>query len=141
MRCTVRLRLTGAALGLLLAAWGCAHEATVKRTVVLSPVKDANAGRPFYVLIRAVSEKEFLTDSYNTVAELVYPNSDDPTVLKVVLIWPSKEQRVEVQVPQEKGVGVYGVYTRPGNPWKVLHAPPLKSELRTVLKRRTVESN
>jgi hypothetical protein len=129
-----------AAIVALAVAWGCGTSATVKRTVILKPVSNANYGRPFYVLIRSVTEKEFLTDNYDKVAKMVYPNSEDPSVLKVALVWPDLERKIEVDVPKDKPVGIYCIFTSPGNPWKMLLAPPLKSKLKAVLKRRTVSS-
>ena len=132
LRCLAAVTLLG------LAAWGCATAKTVKRTVVLMPDKNANYGRPFYVLLRAVDEKQFLTDNYNAVAKMVYPNSEDPSVLKAVLVWPATPRKVQVEVAKDKAIGVYCIFTRPGNPWKLLLAPPMKSEQQAVLGKNTI---
>ena len=132
------LWLLSAVVVLWLAAWGCAHSKKVKRTVILMPAADANFGRPFYVLFRTVDEKQFLTDSYNRVAKMVYPNSEDPSVLKVALVWPATQRKIEVEVAKDKAIGVYCIFTRPGNPWKLLLVPPMDSEQKALLRKSTI---
>lgn len=133
---------TGVVLsGLLwLSLSSCAHsEATsVKRRIVFQPGPGTNSGRPVYVLVRTVNENEFLTDSYRRISGLVYPNSGDPSVLKVLLVWPNRAQNVEVEVPKEKSVGIYCIFTKPGDQWKLLLTEPMKPEYTAVLQDSTI---
>jgi hypothetical protein len=112
----------------LLGAWGCSSPGAIKRTVVFSPSADMNGGRPVYVLVRAVNEKDFVTDSYGKMADLVFPQGEETSVLQVALIWPEQESLVEVQLPQGKAMAIYCMFTAPGNQWKVLLPPPAKDD-------------
>jgi len=128
--------------GILLAAmlWGCSHQeaATVPQSLVFRPQATSNNGRPVYVLIRVVSENEFLTDSYRKIAGLVYPSSTDPSVLGVALVWPEREQTLKVEVPKGKAVGIYAMFTRPGDQWKMLLGEPGKYVYRAMLEAGTL---
>ena len=84
------------------------------------------------------SESDFLTDSYRKITSLVYPNATDPSVLSVLLIWPGRELRVRLDVPKAKAVGIYCLFTAPGDPWKLLLTQPLAKELRAVLEPATL---
>jgi len=133
------------ALALLLAVgWGCAHKQgnavvnPVQRELFFRPRPSTNAGRPVYVLVRSVSESEFLTDSYRKISSMVYPNSGDPSVLVVLLVWPNREQRVKLEVPKDKAVGVYGLFTKPGDQWKLMLTPPLRLDYTLQLENNAV---
>jgi hypothetical protein len=133
------------ALALLLAAgWGCAHKQSnavvkpVQRELFFRPRPSANAGRPVYVLVRSVSESEFLTDSYRKISSMVYPNSGDPSVLLVLLVWPNREQRVKLEIPKDKAIGVYGMFTKPGDQWKLMLTPPLRLDYTLQLENNAI---
>jgi len=122
-----------ATLGLVIVVSACSKTpppATPKKQVnwrklTFTPAPKANANRTFYVVIRAVDEKEFLTDSYSKISKLVFPTSKDPTVLRATLIWPKRKRWVWVDVPEGKAIGVYGLFTHPGGQWKLLLSHPL----------------
>lgn len=113
------------------AAAGCGNQAL--RTINFQPAAQVNGGRPFYLLVRVASEKEFFGDSYKKIVGMVYPPSEDPSVLAARLIWPGRAERVQVTVADKKSFAVYVLYTSPGEPWKVLVSPPLRSQYDFVL--------
>lgn len=112
-------------LGLGLLAAGCAHD---MRTVVIRPGPQANAGRRFFVMVRTVKEKDFLQDGYGKVAGMIFPESGDPSIKKVQLVWPGQKAQLVVKIPKKDAFAVYGLFTHPGDPWKLLFTPPLKDE-------------
>ncbi len=103
------------------------------REINLHPTPRANQGRPFYVMVRAATEKDFFADHYQKVAGMVFPVSEDPTILATTLVWPGRHQKFKVKVEHKKSFAVYVLYTSPGDPWKVLLAPPLREEYHFVL--------
>ena len=103
------------------------------REVNLHPTPRANQGRPFYVMVRAATEKDFFTDHYQKVASLVFPVSEDATILATALLWPGHGHKLKVKVPAKKSFAIYVLFTNPGDPWKLLLAPPLKEEYHFVL--------
>jgi hypothetical protein len=134
------------ALGLTLLSLvvGCAHKQNntvvkpLQREIYFRPRPSTNAGRPVYVLVRSVSESEFLTDSYRRISGMVYPNSGDPSVLVVLLIWPNRAQRVKVDVPKDKSIGVYGLFTKPGDQWKLMLTQPLRLDYTLQLENNAI---
>ncbi len=108
------------------------------RRLTFTPAPDANAKRTFYVVIRAVDEKEFLTDSYSKVSKMVFPNSRNPSVLRATLIWPQRKRWVWVNVPEGKAIGVYGLFTHPGGQWKLMLSHPLRQSYSFVLEQGNV---
>jgi hypothetical protein len=134
-------RCIGVLLLLVLASVGCGASATkeiVERTIVLRPSAKANKGRHFFVMVRAVSETEFFADSYQKVASMVYPASKDPSVLFVRAVWPGQTQKLVVKVPGTDSFAVYALFTSPGDPWKVLVTPPLRTRYELRLGDRTI---
>ena len=63
--------MTAAALGLVAAVLaGCGSSSTL--TVRIDPSADANAGQPFYVVVRSTEQAEYVTESYESVAARVF---------------------------------------------------------------------
>lgn len=133
-------------LGLLIGASGCSKTpppATPKkqeiwRKLTFTPAPNENANRTFYVVIRAIDEEEFLTDSYAKISKLVFPTSKDPSVLRATLIWPKRQRWVWVVVPEGKAIGVYGLFTHPGGQWKLLLSQPLQQSYSFALEQGNV---
>ena len=128
-------RARGLLLALAVVSAGCAgkskNEAVVKpvaRELVLRPRPGINGGRPVYVLVRSIDESEFLADSYRKISAMVYPNSGDPSVLAVALIWPNRGQRVQVYASKDKAIAVYAMFAAPGDQWKLLLGQPLRTQ-------------
>lgn len=80
---------------------------------------NGNDGRPLYVLVRAVSLKDFVEDGYQDIADLVV--EPDDTVLATVVMYPGTERTVTLDAPEAKTVAVYGLFTQAtGSSWKRL---------------------
>lgn len=138
------MRASGITIALLaaltcLGGSGCGSSKMIKRTIVFRPQQQSNAGRPFYALVRTVEEQDFLTDSYVKVSGLVYPsNKKDETIVHVALIWPSHDKTVVIEIPKDKAVAIYCLFTNPGSQWKVLLPPPMEERIWAVLDRGTI---
>ncbi len=107
---------------------GCAlagGEAGPKMILDVNPAPGANQGQPFHLVVRTVDPQTFLTESYREVAAKVYALPPDPALLTAVPILPGIGEAVVVAQPKEGGVGVYCLFTEPGERWKILLNPPL----------------
>jgi hypothetical protein len=72
-------------------AWLSACSASTPRVkVMIEPAADANDELPCYLLIRAVDEKSFIADPYQTIADLVM--SPDASVLQSAVIFPGSRR-------------------------------------------------
>ena len=88
----------------------------------------ANDGRLFYFLARAVNEKQFMMESYQDIAAKAFADPPDPTVLGVFSVIPGSSQEFTVTQPAQGTVALYFLLTRPGQQWKRLLSPPLADE-------------
>ncbi len=87
-----------------------------------------NNGQLFYLVVRAVTDKQFLTESYQTVAGLVFADPPDKTVISSHVVLPGINQEFQVIQPEESPVGFFFMLTEPGDQWKKLVEQPLAKE-------------
>lgn len=88
--------------------------------IVVRTNEDSNAGRPVYVIIRAIDEKRFIEDSYVDVAALVI--EPDDTVLATILAFPGGVVYRELELSEvPEVIGVYCLFTKVDDgAWKVM---------------------
>lgn len=98
----------------------------------------ANRGRTFYIVVRAVEEAQFLSETYDDVAKLVTQNATDESILEMELFWPGQPAQFVVEAPADKAIAVYCLFTRPSGDWKVLLSPPLDRAYRFVIGNRDI---
>lgn len=92
-------------------------------TLRVTSQTDGNAGRPLYVVVRAVTLKDFVEDGYPEIAALVI--EPDETVLASFMVFPGRQRELEIAKPEGKTVGVYGLLTQAtGTSWKRLFEEP-----------------
>ena len=124
----------------------CAHNKPAPKpkacdcaTITLRTALDTNGGKPFYIIVRSVSESEFLQDDYKSIAADAFPRGKDEKVLAHVFSYPGMEHSVVVDLTEGEGLGVYALFTRPGDPWKVLLSPPHNTHYVLDVLQRTIE--
>lgn len=117
---------------------GCASEPDLKRTLYLYTGESANSGKPFYVVVRAVAEADFLAESYRDIGAKIVPDAEDTSVRAVSFTQPGRDQKLVVEMEEEAFLAVYAMYTNPGEPWKVLIAPPLGRKYAIQLDSNTI---
>jgi len=117
---------------------GCSSsKGAVKKEMItfqVQPDKTVNDERPVYLLIRRVNKAEFLTETYNAVADTVFANPPDESVLVRLMLLPGQDEKVSVPKPDKADLGVYAFFVRPGEQWKLLLEKPLKSEYKIKVK-------
>jgi hypothetical protein len=86
-----------------------------------------NAGLPFYLVIRSISDKQFLTDTYQAMAALVCADPPDATVLLAKAILPGKEQEISVDKPTRGSLGLYFLFSESSGQWKRMLSQPLSN--------------
>lgn len=120
-----------------LAAGGCSSSKVAVR-VDCDPA--ANGGAPFYVVVRAVEQGAFVTESYEAVASKVFATPADPALLKAEVVHPGASMTVVVEKPKDTGLGVYFLYTRPGERWKTGRVAPLPDSIDITIGANQIES-
>lgn len=96
--------------------------------MVVEPSREANEGRPLRMLVRSVDKKTYLEEPYEAVAGKVI--APDASVLAAEVVFPGRRREIKVKRPKEGAVGVYMMFLRPGQRWKLLLEPPLPSRVR-----------
>lgn len=127
------IRLIGAILMIIIMVFFGSCSKTVKialqnMTFVVESKRDTNKGQPFYIVFRSVNVNEFLTQTYQDVAGLIFAKPGDPSLLGVQLVIPGKKFEITIEQPAKNSLGVYGFFTEPGDKWKMMIAQPLKKK-------------
>ncbi|MDC3953875.1 type VI secretion lipoprotein TssJ [Polyangium jinanense] len=110
---------------------GCASSNASQVELVLRPAADANGARSVYVLARAIDEKTFGAESYESVAARV--TTPDESVQTSVVVLPGQTKVIQVPVPEKGTLAIYALLERPDrDAWRVLLSspPPEKIEVR-----------
>ncbi len=113
---------------------GCGGKKIPMMELVVTADKTANNGQPVYLLVRTVNSSDFVSEDYQSVAGMVMRNPPDKTVLSTNLILPGKKTEIKFTKPDNRSIGVYCMFTKPGQ-WKMFMQKPLKKKYKLILKK------
>lgn len=122
-------------LAAVLLLGGCS---STKMKVEVTSTSDTNGGRPFYAVFRSVDPGTYVTDSYEAIAGKVF--APDPTVLRTEVVYPGVKGEIAVPKSEALPVGIYFLFTTPGEKWKILRQQPLPSSIQVELGKNDVSS-
>lgn len=108
-------------------------------TFTVTPEPGINDAQPFYVVIREVNKKSFLMENYDKIADSVYADPPDKSLLGSQVILPGKTEVIKVAIPSESDIGIYALFTRPGENWKIMITKPLGSKYDIVVQNTGME--
>ena len=121
-------------LALALVAIGGMGCSSTGMTIYVDAAEGTNEGQPFYAVVREIDDAAYVTEAYETVASKVFATPADPTVLKSVVIYPGSDAVIELEnKPNGKKVGVYFLFSRPDERWKMSRAQPLPDSIEVEL--------
>ena len=109
---------------------GCAGKRITFRIV---PDERANNAQPLCVVIREVNKKSFLIEDYDKIADLVYTDPPDESVLAWHVVLPGKKEAIKVKRPGDVDVGIYAMFTSPEEEWKIMLEQPLGSKYELII--------
>lgn len=110
-------------------------------TFTINSSEDTNQGRLFYVAIRSVNSNQFMVETYQGAASMIYTDPPDTSVLARQVILPGEKQKIKVVKPDQNQVGLYFFFTDPGDPWRVMIEQPLEDKYKIALdKNRIVQT-
>lgn len=141
------VRGIAAALVLLLCLPGCFiaklfgknPDAPQDVTVRVTCPPAANEGRPFYLLLRTVDTKSWLSDTYDALAAKVM--TPDATVLQTVVLFPGGDNLpVRVSVPAKTSVGISFLFTTPTGSWQTRFDPPVPETIDIALQNSAIRT-
>jgi hypothetical protein len=132
MKIKIRIKTGICCLLFCLVFWGCGTKIPVIKFKVSSDVS-VNDGQPVYLLIRTINGPEFVTDDYETIADLFNATPFNNTVISSEFIIPGDSKKFVIKKPDDKNLGIYCMFTKPNGQWKVLIQKPLEKKYGIVL--------
>lgn len=104
-------------VALSIGASNCAHSKP-QLALALEPTVNSNRGRALYVLARAVTEQQYATQDYRTVAALV--QEPDSSVRATIVVLPGRASSATVRVEASDRIAIYGFFSDVGGVWRLL---------------------
>ena len=97
--------------------------------------KDTNHGGPLYVVVRKLDQAGFLADDYDAIADRLFAEPGDPSVLRKVIVRPGQALTVDADrdLPDGQILGVYFLFSVPGDSWRLAIADRAIQRIRIVL--------
>lgn len=115
----------GAALAAVCAA-GCGGAVAQVRKpapvhLEITAGKDTNHGGPLYVVVRKLDQAGFLADDYDAIADRLFAEPRDPSILRKVIVRPGQALTVDADRELADGeiLGVYFLFSVPGDRWRL----------------------
>lgn len=110
-------------------------------TFLIKTTKATNQGTPLYVVVKETNMAEFLTQDYHEIAAQSFWKEEESTaVIKKVLV-PGSTNKISLPSPgKEKSIGVYFLFTNPGECWKYILNKPKAEKVKILLGEREYKS-
>ena len=121
---------------------GCGGPKVIPKEQVtfhIAPDASTNEERPVYIVFRKVNNKSFLTESYDHIADMVYADPQDESLLSWHVLMPGQKEKLQVVKPDKLSIGVYVLFTQPGERWKLLLEKPLEPEYSIKIKKNELD--
>jgi predicted component of type VI protein secretion system len=83
--------------------------------------KDTNHGGPLYVVVRKLDQAGFLAEDYDAIADRLFGEPRDPSVLRKAIVRPGEATTVEADRELADGeiLGVYFLFSVPDDHWRL----------------------
>lgn len=110
-------------------------------TFLIKTTKETNQGTPLYVVLKETNMAQFLTQDYHEIAaQSFWKEEDGAGAVKMVLV-PGSTNKVTLPAPgKDKSVGVYFLFTNPGESWKYILDKPKAEKVKILLGEREYKS-
>jgi len=114
---------------------GCFQtKSTDSMTVLIRSTKHTNRGTPLYIVIKETSMADFLLDDYHKITTQSFWKEDDKDYLTKKVLVPGKTDKIKLDIPSnDKSVGIYFIFTNPGECWKYIVDQPQMKNVKILL--------
>jgi predicted component of type VI protein secretion system len=110
-------------------------------TFLIKTTKSTNQGTPLYVVIKETNMAQFLTQDYHQIAAQSFWKEEDETSLVKKVLVPGTTNKITLQAPgKDKSLGVYFLFTSPGECWKYILNKPKAEKVKILLGDREYKS-
>jgi hypothetical protein len=120
-----RVRAGWALCALVVASCGAAPAKPTPREpplrLEITAGKDTNHGGPLYVVVRKLEQAGFLADDYDEIADKLFVEPRDPSLLRKAIVRPGNVVVVEADRTLADGeiLGIYFLFSVPGDAWRL----------------------
>ena len=89
--------------------------------VQITAGRDTNHGGPLYVVVRKLEQAGFLADDYDAIADKLFVEPRDPSLLRKAIVRPGNVMTVEADRTLADGeiLGIYFLFSVPGDAWRL----------------------
>lgn len=109
-------------------------------TVQVRTTRSTNRGTPLYIVIKETSMANFLIEDYHHIATQSFWKEEDPTNLTKKILVPGKTNKFNLPIPNNKSVGIYFIFTNPGECWKYFIDQPQSKNVKILLGKDEYEA-
>lgn len=88
-------------------------------TFEIKTTEATNDHTPVYLMIKTAEFSQFLLDDYQEIAAVI-DQTDDESCLASVCLIPGGTKILKIELPPEKSIAIYVLFTDPGPGWKSL---------------------
>lgn len=128
-----------AVMTVIVGGFGCSMMGSDSIKFTFESVEKTNDSRSMYVVIRTVNNKDFMIESYDQIADMVYGDSPEQGFIVSYVILPGKEKNVTITKPEDSAIAVYALFTQPGKKWKMLIKAPFEKAYDIKLLDNSIE--
>lgn len=128
--CTIAVMISALIAGLC----GCASNSM---SIKIQSEFNANDNQPVAIVIRSVNYNNFLTESYQDIAEMVYADPPNPSVITSRIMLPGTKEKIEIEIPPKELVGIYCLFKEP-DIWRIMLRRPFDSYYSIVLEHNSI---
>ncbi len=121
---------------------GCFREKNADEvTFLIKTTKNTNQGTPLYVVLKETNMAQFLTQDYHEIAaQSFWKEEEEIGGTKMVLV-PGSTNQIALPSPgKDKSIGVYFLFTNPGESWKYILDKPKAEKVKILLGEREYTS-
>jgi predicted component of type VI protein secretion system len=126
---------------LLLLITGCSGKSSKKYTVLdVTGFEDLNSNQPVCLVVRTLTQKDYFVKSYDDIADMVYADPQDESLLAWRMILPGEKLKIEVEQPETGHIGIYSLFTNPGGHWKLMLNSPFEKKYKISVSTNNLEA-
>lgn len=110
-------------------------------TFLIKTTKTTNKGTPLYVVLKETTMAQFLTQDYHEIAAQSFWKETEMTNLVKKVLVPGTTNQLSIPAPgKDKSIGVYFLFTQPGESWKYILNKPKAEKVKFLLGEREYKS-
>jgi len=87
-------------------------------TIKIESSRCVNNGAPLHVMIKAIDFPTFISDDYDKIVQSVIHHPEGACSFHLCTVLPGQDRLVQIDTTDVTSLGVYCLFTNPGDNWK-----------------------